>query len=231
MFKFPLKKNAVKNGGFFLIELIVSIFIFLIVMTVSMGALIQALDANRKTQTLKSVMNNLDIVVDSMSKQLAVGHAFRCGTQNIVQQSDPNPAVYGNSWLDCDSTGFINQEYYQVSFASNEDLGSCPGIPNPSQFDVVNYQFISSNGSDTGYIQRTIYLDGCSQPIQDRMTAPEVNITEMTFYVTGTAPDSLNEHEQPQVMISIKGEANAGARAGLTQFQIQTAVSQRQPDF
>ena len=59
--------------GFVLAELIVAIFIFTIVMVVSMGAIVSLIDANRKTQSLKSVMNNLNIAVDLMSRTIIVG--------------------------------------------------------------------------------------------------------------------------------------------------------------
>ena len=42
--------------GFTLIELMVSITIFSIVMLISVGALLSIIDANRKDQSLKSVM-------------------------------------------------------------------------------------------------------------------------------------------------------------------------------
>lgn len=81
--------------------------------------------------------------------------------------------------------------------------------------DVVVYQWdsvakrleISRNGGAYAYL-----------------TAPEVEITEMKFYVVGTTPgDAL----QPKVVMVIKGVANAKTAKTQTTFSIQSTAVQR----
>lgn len=67
-----LKKINYKNG-FTLIELMVSVSIFVIVVMISMGAIFTVVDANKKAQTLKSVMNNLNFALETMTRTIKTG--------------------------------------------------------------------------------------------------------------------------------------------------------------
>lgn len=66
--------------GFTLIELLVSLALFAVVMMVSIGALLTLVDANRKAQALKSVTNNLNFAMDSMTRTLRTGYDYHCGS-------------------------------------------------------------------------------------------------------------------------------------------------------
>jgi len=68
------------NRGFTLTELITAIAVFVVVMTISMGSLINITEANRKTKTLKIVLNNLNLAVESMSKEIRFGRNYNCGS-------------------------------------------------------------------------------------------------------------------------------------------------------
>lgn len=72
----PAKKADAKNGGFTLIELMVSVGVFAIVITISMSAILAIVSANRKAQNLKSVMNNLNYVLDSVSRDIRFGSGY-----------------------------------------------------------------------------------------------------------------------------------------------------------
>ena len=73
--------------GFTLIELMVAVSIFIVVMTISMGSIINVFDANRKSRSLKTVLNNLNLAVESMSKEMRFGRNYHCssGTVTIPQ--------------------------------------------------------------------------------------------------------------------------------------------------
>ena len=69
-----------QQAGFTLIEMIVSVALFGIVMLVSVTALVALIDANRKAQALQSVINNLNIAIDGMSRAIREGSNYRCGS-------------------------------------------------------------------------------------------------------------------------------------------------------
>lgn len=126
-----MQKNS--QAGFTLIEMIVSVALFGIVMLVSVTALVALVDANRKAQALQSVINNLNIAIDGMSRSIREGSNYRCG------------APSGN---DCTSGGTI---LYFEPYGGN---------PNITTDDWV-YEFRdgriykSENGSTSGEVAIT----------------------------------------------------------------------------
>lgn len=71
--------NAPKNQGFTLIELLTSISIFAVVMIVSLGSITGIFNANRQTRSLKAVVNNLNLAMETMSKEIRYGTKYHCG--------------------------------------------------------------------------------------------------------------------------------------------------------
>lgn len=67
------KFNYKKERGFTLIEMMVSVSIFAIVLIVAMGAILTIVDANRKSRTLTSVMNNISFSFDSITRTIKSG--------------------------------------------------------------------------------------------------------------------------------------------------------------
>ncbi|MBI4086786.1 type II secretion system protein [Candidatus Kaiserbacteria bacterium] len=64
--------------GFSLIELLVSVALFAVVMTASVGTLLALVDANQKAQSLKAVINNLQFALDSMARTIRTGRLYHC---------------------------------------------------------------------------------------------------------------------------------------------------------
>jgi prepilin-type N-terminal cleavage/methylation domain-containing protein len=62
-----------KKGGFTLIEMLVSVALFTVVLTVTLGAILTIIDANRKARSLMSVMGNLNFAVDSITRSVKTG--------------------------------------------------------------------------------------------------------------------------------------------------------------
>ena len=93
------KQNRLSDKrAFSLIEIMVAVAIFSVVMLVAVGSLIALIDANRKAQAIKSVMNNLNFAVESMVRNARVGTDFHC-------ESDGTNITTVTSTKDCDSNG------------------------------------------------------------------------------------------------------------------------------
>lgn len=94
---FGVSKNVYtkSGGGFTLIEIMVSVALFAIVVTVSMGALLTVVDTNRKAQTLQLVMNNLNFAIESMVREMreAVDFDVKTGTGSKVTITKRNAGV------------------------------------------------------------------------------------------------------------------------------------------
>jgi prepilin-type N-terminal cleavage/methylation domain-containing protein len=65
-----IKDNKQNNKGFTLVEMIVSVALFSIVIIVAIGGILTIIDANRKSQTLTLVMNNLNFALEVMTRNI-----------------------------------------------------------------------------------------------------------------------------------------------------------------
>jgi prepilin-type N-terminal cleavage/methylation domain-containing protein len=79
MMIWSLKKRG-KEKGFTLIEIMVSLSVFIIIMTVSLGSILSILNSSEKSQTKKTAMDNLNFALESMSRTIRFGTNFYCGT-------------------------------------------------------------------------------------------------------------------------------------------------------
>jgi prepilin-type N-terminal cleavage/methylation domain-containing protein len=70
------KQNA--QSGFTLIEMLVSIAIFMVVAVIAVTALLKIVDASKKSQTLQDTVNNVNFAMDSITRELRVGSMYTC---------------------------------------------------------------------------------------------------------------------------------------------------------
>lgn len=187
--------SSTSSRGFTLIELMVSVTLFIIVMLVSMGALLALVDASKKARSLESVMNNLNITLDGMVRAIRMGTTYNCGSADI-----PDVDV----GEDCPSGGTI------FSFTP---FGADPAI------QAERWVYTYSNGQ----LYRS--KQGGANPIT--ITAPEVTIEDIDFYVVGTRARDIT---QPKVVFVIKGKAGASTKTQST-FYIQATAVQRTLDL
>lgn len=212
------------QGGFLLIEMLVAVFIFSIVMFISLGAVLTLIDANRKNQSTKSVINNLTLVVNSIAKNLAISSKYYCGDAAISYPGGPNDlTAFTGVEADCPAETPSNS----ITFLSTEDRNG-NGEP-----DVVRYRFeVVDEETMVGRISKSVDSKVDFVPV----TAPEVKISNLQFYISNTDPliiypDTSKEYVQspslqPNVVILIEGYAGRDEDTG-TRFHIQTSVSQR----
>ncbi len=102
--------------GFTLIEMLVSITIFSIVMTMALGSLLALSVADRKAETLKSGVDNLTFALDSMSRAIRTGSNFNCG--NPAQPFLPNDCKTGANFFTFRASNG-QQVYYQFDTTNN----------------------------------------------------------------------------------------------------------------
>ncbi|MEK7194058.1 MAG: type II secretion system protein [Patescibacteria group bacterium] len=182
-----------KKRGFTLIEIMTAVSVFAIVTTISMGSILTVFDVNRKSESIKTVMDNLNLSVESMAREMRFGTNYVCSPPSSFS-SIPSPAI-------CPAGG--------ISVAFLDNLNA-----------MVIYR---KNGST---IEKS--RDGGSNYIS--VTAPEITINDLQFYVFGALKEAGGSQRQPKVIIKIKG--TAGTKQGTqTDFTVQTMVSQRQLDL
>jgi len=186
------------NKGFTLIEMMVSVAVFTIVMTVALGALLSMSESDRKAQTIKSVINNINFSVDSMSRSIRTGYIYHC-------DSAVSPVTSPRDCTGTPSTSFA----YRPADSLNTIV---------YRLETSNAALCGQPASRVGCIVRSVDGGLNYSPI----TSAEVYIDTLNFYVTGTASAVI----QPKVTILISGVVNMNAEQNSV-FNLQTSVTQR----
>lgn len=194
--------KKVNTHGFTLIEMIVSMSIFTVIMLMIVGALISLDNAARKARAVRLVTDNLSAAVDSMSRNIRMGSTFHCGCEVTA-------AAYATP-KDCSFTDNLGNGGDEC-FAFEGQKGDSA---DPS--DQIVYQLSGSR------IQRSV--DGGSTFLD--LTAPELNITGLDFFVYGS---TVNQ-DQPVVTMLLQGIAGVTAKDE-TNFNLQTTISGRTPNY
>ncbi|TSC67307.1 MAG: Uncharacterized protein G01um101472_458 [Parcubacteria group bacterium Gr01-1014_72] len=183
--------NYKLQAGFTLIEIVVSVGIFAIVMSVAATSLLSIIDANKKAHALQIVMDNLNFALASVSRQLRVGTAYHCGAGgSLTSPQDCPDNNVGDTFLAFRSAGGNLMAY---------------------RFNANRLERSVDSGPYVG------------------ITAPEIIIQRLRFFVTGTAP-TPGDRRQPRALIIVEGFVGGGTRAE-SRFNIQTTVAQRELDY
>ena len=202
------KKYGIAHGGYTIIELVVSIGLFMTVALISGAAFLGVVSSNRKTLAVRATMDNLNSAMESMSRNMQTGFSYHCGELGGI--STPQDCPAGSSYVAIegqsgDSTISSDQIIYTLGKAGNAAFANCP---NPKQMCV------SINGGATFFA----------------LTAPppELSIDGLAFRVYGSDPND-SPSKQPRITIIVIG--SAGVASTRTLFNIETSISQRLPDF
>ncbi len=192
-----------RSSGFTLIEMMVAVGLFAVVMTISIGSLLSLVNANRKAQSLQTVVNNLNVALDSMVRSIRMGYNYHCIASGGI--TDPQNCQMGDTYLAFES--------------ENGDT------TNPN--DQWVYQYVPGSGTIPGYIEKSVDSGGHWIPI----TAAGITIESAKFYVVGSTPGSQGDLVQPKVVIEIQGEAGIPGTKTSTTFHIQATAVQRALDI
>lgn len=205
------------TSGFTLIEMIVSLALFSVVITISVGALLTLIASNRQLQDEQAVLTNLSFALDSMSREIRTGTSFYC-------DSRPNTTAGGPNNI----------------FGRNIDglLGTANCLPNTSNQRLRGITVIESGNSITGTNERlTFFYDSAEQALYRRVgndteqiTSAGIAIVDAQFVVTGSSSlGAGGDTQQPTVTIyleaQIEGETNPKT------YPLQTTVVQRTLDL
>lgn len=136
--------------GFTLIELMTAITIFVLVMTVSLGSILGVFDANRKSKSLKTVLSNLNLAVESMSKEMRFGTNYHCRSSGTV--TEPQSCSSGGSFL-----SFLSSDGVQITYRKRNDrtymekrLGTGAYIPITAPEIIIDNLTFYTLGAESG---------------------------------------------------------------------------------
>ncbi len=192
-----------KMTGFTLIEIMIATALFVVIMILGIGVLLNVSKSHKSTQIMRSAMDNMSFVMEDMSRNIRLGSTFYCGDLATIDigktQSCP---VYGT--------------FPDLAF---EGLYGDPKALN----DQIVYRFYTDGiGSTTGYIQKS--LDGGTSYKRITPSDIKIDLTKSGFTVVGAGADTL----QTKVIIRIFGTVNYQNVS--VPFNFQTTISPRNID-
>lgn len=126
--------------GFTLIEMIVSLSLFISVMTVAASSMLSIIDANRKSQATNTAVDNLNFVIDDMSRSLRTGKAW------VVQDSGKRISFIPQGKTAANTTAYFLDSSKQIKM----QVGSGPeqALTDPNLI-VDSLTFFVDSGPNT----------------------------------------------------------------------------------
>jgi prepilin-type N-terminal cleavage/methylation domain-containing protein len=203
--------------GFTLIEMIVSIAIFMTVATVAIGALLKVVDANKKAQSIKTSITNLNFVLDAMTRELRVGTKYNCNsgvvTPTSLTTAQACTTALADSW----------------SIAFNSSKIAYDGGGNPCSLIKV-YSFDKTTSTIKKGDQETCNGTYTMYPILYGATsANDPNATDAMINFSAGTVRVVTANVQPYVQLHFVGSSGIKEK-NKSYFDVQTLVSQRLPD-
>lgn len=146
------KRLKFKNNkkGFTLIELLVALTLFIVIMTVSLSSIFSVFDANRRSKSMRTVMNNLNLTMDSMSREMRYGKNYHCNDQVTGSLTTPQNCPSGNTLM-----SFLSSENSQITYQWNDTsiekrVGSGGFIPVTAPEVIIDDLTFYTLGAGTG---------------------------------------------------------------------------------
>ncbi len=131
--------------GFTLIEIMVAVAIFSIVMLIAIGAVFNAVDANRTAQNINVVINNLNLSTEIMVREMRTGRRYQsCGSTCIEFRDKNNIPVRYNL-----ETITVNSVPKRVLRKASTPAQFGDGIVSSEQVDIQKFEF-TIRGSNRG---------------------------------------------------------------------------------
>ncbi|HEY4502990.1 MAG TPA: hypothetical protein VJC14_00950 [Candidatus Paceibacterota bacterium] len=206
--------NLQKNGGYTIIETMVSISIFLVVVMYGMAALLNANVVQRKLQDMHSIIDNMSFIMEDISRNLRTGYNIKCFQKNV-------DTILSTATISASPTTRSCTDGWAIAFE--------PTFGHPSSYTDQWVYYLDSSGKLWKSTQGVV----AGSSIQ--LTPDEVVIDQISgFSVLGAVPVALGDSQQPMVTIRLSG--NITYKPGtpnsiVSPFSLQTSVSQRAIDI
>ena len=196
------RKALSKAKGYTIIETMIAVSLFITIIMAGMGTLLNANLVHKKSQNMRSIMDNLSFVLEDMSRNIRTGYNYHCfiSTDTIPSGTDPVVSTPNS----CPSGWALAFESATGSTGDHND----------------QWLYYISNGK---IFKSTVGPYAASSFVQ--LTPDEVVINPISgFSVLGAEPISTN-NQQPFVGIKLVGTVTL--KNVVTPFSLQTSASQR----
>ena len=208
-------KNST-NSGFTLIEVMIAVGLFTVVMVVGVGAVLNINTLYKKTQKIRSLIDNTGFVMEDLTRTIRTGTGYSCGyPQSITSNGSTVTASIGNtvpSPADC----FISTHQITLTPAGKSNT-------DPLDQTVYILYALDQNHPEAGTLFKSTDGGGSYSALSPKEV--QIDTTKSGFIVTGA--DTANTTDQPRVRINLGGRIMY--RDDSTPFMFQTTIVSRVP--
>jgi hypothetical protein len=208
-----MKRFTLYSSGYTIIETMLSVSIFIIIVLSGMNAVFNANLVSHKSEDIRSIIDNMNFVMEEMSRNLRTGYNFHCINSNNGGFTNLDTP------LSCDLGGAI----------AFEEASGDPLNPN----DQWVYKIESTDGGATYNIKKS--TDGGATYVQLNSSQLILHSTlgegVSGFRVLGAESTHATptNTQQPLAMIRLIGEIRYNN--SVSPFALETTVSQRLVDL
>lgn len=201
--------------GFTLIELMVTMAIFIGVMTIAVGALFSAQVVNTRLEQTQEVLDGVNLATEVIVRDMRYGSNFYCDTSIPF----PMTAVRKNCAYPSPGTVLIFRPTIALAGTADQNL------------DRVAY-YLSN-----GILYKDEYPSGASKRTY-QITSTDVNVQTLSFYATGLNSTTggsdyagASDYNQPLITMIISGVTIPRKKTVQpVKFSVQTSASSRALD-
>lgn len=197
-----------RASGFTLVELLVTIALFSILVSIAAGGFVRAMRSEREVSAMMFTESNVSVTLEEMTRELRTGYLF-CDSPGSTVGS-PKEAPECQSWCSISSSGSIwtcsgGIEFYN---ANGEHVEYFLGTSNNPEAPTSTILYRYDNGTTTP------------------LTSGNVSITNLSFTLLG---NSENDQWNPRITIAVGAEPN-DSTVSWTTANLETTVSARAID-
>jgi len=182
-----MKRNQ-REHGFTLLELIISVGVFTVIMTIIVGALLVMSDAFHKTRSLRTAMENVSLATEGMIKKIRTGTNYDCNGITVAQDNCPGGSA-STDRLQFKASSGIFYRYRWNSANQSIEVSTAPAASGPwstlypitaPEINITNFKFYV-NG-----VGNIVEQDYVTMTITGYADVPGKPRTETTFYIQTT---------------------------------------------
>lgn len=158
-------------------ELVVSMGLFLFVLSISMGGLLHVVDKSRKAETMRIAMDNLNLAVEEMAKNIRQGYRYHCGasgTIDAIQECASGDTFFAFEPFNGDSASSADQVVYRLNSSRIEKStesganGTWNTITSPNiSIDSLTFYYTGIGGENQDHPVVVIVISGSAGGASD----------------------------------------------------------------
>jgi prepilin-type N-terminal cleavage/methylation domain-containing protein len=198
--------------GFTLIEMLVTVGLFAIIVTIAVGGFVNAERTQRQVASLISAQSNVSLALEQMSRDIRTGYLF-C--------HDPGVSTYSSR---CDDGVYNLPDQMQptCTVASSSD-------PSSPTWTCPSLDFYDANGNHINYSwDGGALTEGVNSSTPQSITGNTVYVKYLKFQLFG---QTEGDHWPPRITISLGITASSTDTAVMNDvFNLETTVSARTID-